>query len=139
MLLRRRRVIESAEAGALRRQEDAERHQRRRFLESERERSMRLQSNASANRQRRSRLPQSTGAALITRITEVNYLGELIQRCVNCGALHFPCEVKANHPGKFHECCDLGRFTLNFFESFHEELRRLFVREPDSTEEFRRN
>ncbi|XGW25601.1 hypothetical protein V3C99_006757, partial [Haemonchus contortus] len=136
--LRRRRAFESAEARAFRLQEDTQRHQRRRALESERERAVRLQSNALANRQRRSRLPGSTGAALLTRITEVNYLGELNQRCVECGALHFRCEVKASHPGKFRECCDLGRFTLSFFESFPEELRRLFVQRPDSTEEFRR-
>nr|CDJ85720.1 Protein F59H6.5 [Haemonchus contortus] len=138
MRLQRRRASESAEARAFRLQEDTQRHRRRRTLESERERAVRLQSNALANRQRRSRLPGSTGAALLTRMTEVNYLGELNQRCVECGALHFRCEVKASHPGKFRECCDLGRFTLSFFESFPEELRRLFVQRPDATEEFRR-
>uniref|UniRef100_A0A7I5EB03 Helitron_like_N domain-containing protein n=1 Tax=Haemonchus contortus TaxID=6289 RepID=A0A7I5EB03_HAECO len=138
MRLQRRREFESTEARALRQQEDTQRHRRRRTQESERERSVRLQSNALANRQRRSRLPESTGAALLSRITEVNYLGELNRRCVNCGALHFPCVAKTSHPGKFRECCDLGRFTLNVFESFPEQLRRLFVRGPDSTEEFRR-
>ncbi|KAK6026601.1 hypothetical protein OSTOST_07420 [Ostertagia ostertagi] len=136
--LQRRREVESSGARAARLREDAERHQRRRTQETEHERSIRLQANASANRRRRNRPPSTTGAALHTRIAEKHYLGELNQRCVDCGALHFLSEVKANHPGKFRECCDLGRFTLNFFESFPEELRVLFVRGPEPSEEVRR-
>ncbi|KAK6051884.1 hypothetical protein COOONC_10612 [Cooperia oncophora] len=136
--LLRRRESESSAARAARLQEDAERHRRRRALENEDERSARLRINASAARSRRNRTTESTGEALRTRFAGTNYLGELSQRCIDCGALHFPCEVKITHPGKFQECCDLGRCSLNFFNDFPEQLRQLFVREPQQNEELRR-
>ncbi|KAK6012893.1 hypothetical protein OSTOST_21925 [Ostertagia ostertagi] len=161
---RSQRVVE-LQAGQARHLETVERRdsmsssnisvqQRRQGLESAGERSPQLmedvewrrliegrheQLHVPGNRRRRSGPAQFVGAALRTRVTESNYLGELNQRCVDCGALHFASEVKSNHPGKFKECCHLGKFTLNFFENFPEELRRLYVRAPESTAEQRHN
>ncbi|KAK6026437.1 hypothetical protein OSTOST_07606 [Ostertagia ostertagi] len=74
----RRRREEIAAAG---------RHQRRRVPDGEPD-----QSNVPVNRRRRNGLGEFTGVALQTRVAQTNYLGELNQRCVDCGALHFASE-----------------------------------------------
>ncbi|XGW02733.1 hypothetical protein V3C99_014623 [Haemonchus contortus] len=135
---RRRRVRESSGERRSGLQFDAERHQRARMEETFQERDVRLTSDAERHRRLRNRPPASLGIALRSRLSEPGYLGGLNYICENCGARHFLCEVKPQHPGRFFDCCELGRFNLDFFSNFPEGLRKLYVQEPtDSVEQNR--
>ncbi|KAK6762336.1 hypothetical protein RB195_023158 [Necator americanus] len=124
----RRRENESSEQRSARRPANAERQRLQRQNEPEEQRAERLR-NDSERHIRRNAAPEMTGLALRSRITDVNYLGALENRCSNCGALHFAFEVKRQHPYIFSDCCDRGRFNLNLFEEFPEQLKQLFVRD----------
>ncbi|KAK6727617.1 hypothetical protein RB195_005357 [Necator americanus] len=124
----RRRENESSEQRSARRPANAERQRLQRQNEPEEQRAERLR-NDSERHIRRNAAPEMTGLALRSRITDVNYLGALENRCSNCGALHFAFEVKRQHPYIFSDFCDRGRFNLNLFEEFPEQLKQLFVRD----------
>ncbi|KAK5974287.1 hypothetical protein GCK32_022797, partial [Trichostrongylus colubriformis] len=147
---RQRRQSENVQERTARRLQDAERHSIRRVMgtveegsvhrnsEGSLKRPVRLESNAERSLQRRREFTESIGVALRTRTSESHYLGGLDRRYVHCGARHFVCEVKPNHPDTFVECCDLGKIRLNMFVNFPESLRELYVQRADSTVEQRR-
>ncbi|RCN51900.1 hypothetical protein ANCCAN_01988 [Ancylostoma caninum] len=89
-------------------------------------------------RRRRSALQETLGLALRQRSAEQHFLGALDHRCINCGALHFSHEVKPQHPDTFRDCCDHGRFTLNLFDEFPQEIMRFYVADPSASTEDRR-
>ncbi|KAK6751391.1 hypothetical protein RB195_003027 [Necator americanus] len=124
----RRRQNEGSEQCSARRPANAERQRRQRQNEPDEQRAERL-CNDSERHIRRDAAPGMTGLALRSRITDVNYLGALENRCSNCGALHFAFQVKRQHPNIFSDCCDRGRFNLNLFEEFSEQLKQLFARD----------
>ncbi|RCN35395.1 hypothetical protein ANCCAN_18746 [Ancylostoma caninum] len=97
------------------------------------QRNERLRNDAVRHYRRRNNAADTTGLALRSRVTEMNYLGTLSYRCSHCGALHFAFEVKQQHPESFSNCCDRGRFNLNLFEDFPEEIKQLFLRGRDAT------
>ncbi|XGW13313.1 hypothetical protein V3C99_000002 [Haemonchus contortus] len=132
------RARESSEERAVREREDAERHRQMRARESSEERRIRLASDADRHRMSRNPPSRVLGVATRNRLAECSYLGGLDNICEHCGAQHFLCEVKPQHPELFFECCDLGRFNLNFFGEFPDRLRRLYVRDPTNTDEEQR-
>ncbi|KIH61239.1 hypothetical protein ANCDUO_08493 [Ancylostoma duodenale] len=133
----RLRQNEDADSISMRRQVNAARQRLLRQNEEDDQRAQRLRNDAEWHRRRRNAAHQTTGLALRSRATEANYLGGLNHRCSNCGALHFAFEVKQQHPDTFSDCCDRGRFNLNLFEDFPEELKELFLRERAVTPEER--
>ncbi|KAK5965649.1 hypothetical protein GCK32_022749 [Trichostrongylus colubriformis] len=135
---RQLRERDSSQERAARHQEDAERHRRSRTDEDPEERRVRLTTDAEGHRRRRSLPSRMLGIALGGRVPVSSYLGRLSHRCQHCGALHFRCEVKPQHRDRFLECCDLGRFKLNYFEQFPDDLRRLFIYNPTNAEEQQR-
>ncbi|RCN31573.1 hypothetical protein ANCCAN_22634, partial [Ancylostoma caninum] len=134
----RQRQNESVEQRSARRPMNAARQQRRRQNEGVAQRNERLRNDAVRHYRRRNDAADTTGLALRSRVTEMNYLGTLSYRCSHCGALHFAFEVKQQHPESFSDCCDRGRFNLNLFEDFPEEIKQLFLRGRDATPEERR-
>ncbi|KAK6021781.1 hypothetical protein OSTOST_12541 [Ostertagia ostertagi] len=120
-----RRARESSEERAERERDDAERLRQMRERESSEERRVRLASDAERHRLLRNPPSRVLGVATRDRYAEPSYLGGLDHICEHCGAHHFLCEVKPQHPDLFFECCDLGRFNLNFFEEFPDRLRKL--------------
>ncbi|KAK6023903.1 hypothetical protein OSTOST_10299 [Ostertagia ostertagi] len=136
--MQRRRARESSEERAERERDDAERLRQMRERESSEERRVRLASDAERHRLLRNPPSRVLGVATRDRYAEPSYLGGLDHICEHCGAHHFLCEVKPQHPDLFFECCDLGRFNLNFFEEFPDRLRRLYIRDPTNSGEEQR-
>ncbi|VDO07314.1 unnamed protein product, partial [Haemonchus placei] len=107
---RGRRERESSEERRPRLRSDTERHRRARAEETSQERSVRLTSDVERHRRTRNRPSVLRGIALRSRFTDPGYL----------------------------DCCELGRFNLNFFNDFPGGLRRLFVQQPNDSEEHQR-
>ncbi|KAK6027977.1 hypothetical protein OSTOST_05986 [Ostertagia ostertagi] len=80
---------------------DSGRHQQRRDGESRQERRARLSNDAERHRRERNRPSEMLEVALRERFAQSSYLGHLNYRCGNCGARHFLCEVKRQHPDLF--------------------------------------
>ncbi|EYB85550.1 hypothetical protein Y032_0296g1695 [Ancylostoma ceylanicum] len=134
----RRRQSETREQRSARLLANADRQRRNRQNEDDESHVERLRADVERYHRRRNAANQTTGVALRSRLVEQNYLGRLEHRCSNCGALHFACEVKPQHPETFSDCCDRGRFTLDLFEDFPDALKNLFLCESSASSEERR-
>ncbi|VDO69542.1 unnamed protein product [Heligmosomoides polygyrus] len=69
------------------------------------------------------RTSYSAGIALQRRQANLHYLGAMTVLSTDCLAKQFEAENSSTHPGRFMQCCNLGRTRLQKFQGYPDTIR----------------